>query len=89
MTIARFDMRLDEKVKAKAEKANTLLGMRSLSEYMSELLDRDATEVIARHESITVENNRFDQFMTGCEKADRPNAALIDAAEISKESGIQ
>lgn len=89
MTTARFDMRLDDKVKAKAEKASALLGARSLSEYVADLLDRDATKVIARHESITVEDNCFDRFMAACDKVDKPNSALVEAVKETRDSGIR
>jgi uncharacterized protein (DUF1778 family) len=55
MATTRFDMRLDEEVKAKAEKASALLGMKSLKEYVVQLMDENATQVIAEHESIVVE----------------------------------
>ena len=51
---ARLDMRLDSRVKKKAEKASALLGLRSLTEYVVRLIEEDATKVIAEHESITL-----------------------------------
>jgi len=89
MTTARFDMRLDAEVKAKAEKASALLGMKSLKEYVVRLMDEDATQVIADHESIVVENDIFDRFMNACERAARPNRALRDAANFTREHGIK
>jgi len=75
MATARFDMRLDEKVKAKAEKASALLGMKSLTEYVVRLMDDNATQVISEYESMAV--------------ASRPNQALADAAKLTKELGIR
>jgi uncharacterized protein (DUF1778 family) len=89
MTTARFDMRLDEEVKAKAEKASALLGMKSLKEYVVQLMDENATQVIAEHESIVVENNIFDRFMTACEEVVKPNQALVDAANFTREHAIK
>jgi uncharacterized protein (DUF1778 family) len=89
MATARFDMRLDEEVKAKAEKAAALLGMKSLTEYVVRLMDDDATKVIAEHESITVQDDVFDRFMRACEQAQKPNAALLEAAAFTKEQGIK
>ena len=60
MATARLDIRLDEEVKAKAEKASALLGLKSLTDYVVRLMDNDATEVISKYESITVEDNIFD-----------------------------
>jgi len=89
MTTTRFDMRLDEKVKAKAEKASALLGMKSLTEYVVRLMDENATQVISEHESMVIEDDIFDRFMIACEKTERPNQALLDAANLTKESGIR
>jgi len=89
MATTRFDMRLDEKVKAKAEKASALLGMKSLTEYVVRLMDENATQVISEHESMVLEEDIFDRFLTACEKANRPNQALLDAAKLTKELGIR
>lgn len=89
MATTRFDMRLDEEVKAKAEKASALLGMKSLTEYVVRLMDHDATKVIADHASITVQDDVFDRFINACEQAQKPNAALLEAAAFTKEQGIK
>lgn len=89
MATARFDMRLDAEVKAKAEKASALLGMNSLKEYVVQLMDENATRVIAEHASIVVEDNIFDRFMLACEAAAKPNQALLDAANFTKEHAIK
>lgn len=89
MAITRFDMRLEEEIKVKAEKASALLGMKSLTEYVVKLMDNDATQVIAEHESISVKNDIFDRFMSACEKVDKPNDALLEAAALTKEHGIK
>ncbi len=86
MATARLDIRLDEKIKAKAEKASTLLGLKSLTEYVVRLMDEDASHVIAEHESIEVTDNVFDEFLLACEKVKSPNKALMDAAAFTKES---
>ena len=89
MATTRFDMRLDEEIKSKAEKASALLGMKSLTEYVVRLMDQDATQVIAEHESITVKDDVFDRFMSACERVQQPNDALRDALTFSKEQGIK
>ena len=88
-TAARLDMRLDSRVKEKAEKASALLGLRSLTEYVVRLIEEDATKVIAEHESITVEDDVFDRFMDACAKAKGPNAALQDALRFTREHGVK
>ncbi|WP_421850377.1 DUF1778 domain-containing protein [Marinomonas sp.] len=89
MVTARLDIRLDEEVKAKAEKATALLGLKSLTEYVVRLMDEDATHVIEKHESLVVKDSVFDEFMVACDKAKAPNQALLDAAKLTDESGIR
>lgn len=89
MATARLDIRLDEEIKAKAEKASALLGMKSLTEYVVRLMDEDATHVIEEHAGIVAQDSVFDAFMAACEKAKSPNKALLDAAKLTNESGIK
>jgi len=84
MATARLDIRLDEEIKAKAEKASALLGLKSLTEYVVRLMDEDSTKVVSEHESITVEANVFDQFMAACDEAKAPNKALLEAAAFTQ-----
>ena len=89
MTAARLDMRLNKEIKIKAEKASALLGLKSLTEYVVRLIDNNATQVIAQHESIIVDNDIFDRFMSACEEAQTPNKALRNAAAYTKEQDIK
>ena len=89
MATTRMDLRLDERIKAKAEKASALLGLSSLSEYVVRTLDADATKVIAEHESIVVSEDIFDRFMTACDAARAPNAALVNAAKRAQEFTVR
>jgi uncharacterized protein (DUF1778 family) len=89
MATARLDIRLDEEIKAKAEKASALLGLKSLTEYVVRLMDEDATHVIAEHESIVVKDSVFDEFIAACDKAKAPNQALLEAAQFTGETGIK
>lgn len=89
MVMARLDLRLDEKTKAKAEKASALLGMKSLSEYVVSLMEEDASQVIAEHERMIIKDDLFDRFINACEQAKAPNKALLEAAAFSKAQGIK
>jgi uncharacterized protein (DUF1778 family) len=89
MATARVDLRLDEEIKAKAEKASALLGLKSLTEYVVRLMDEDATRVVAQHESITVKNDAFDRFIDACNQANKPSKALLDAVSYTKEQGFK
>jgi uncharacterized protein (DUF1778 family) len=88
MATARIDMRLDETIKLKAEKASALLGYKSLTEYVVRLMDEKSTEVIKQHEKIVVANDIFDMFWDACNKTIKPNDALSKANQFSKEQGF-
>ncbi len=89
MATARLDIRLDEEIKAKAEKASALLGLKSLTEYVVRLMDENSTDVIEKHENITVRDSVFDEFIIACDKAKSPNKALLDAVKFAEKSGIK
>ena len=56
---------------------------------MVHLIDEDASRVIAEHESIVLEDNIFDHFISACEKAQKPNKKLKSALQFTKEQGVQ
>jgi len=89
MATARLDMRLNKEVKAKAEKASALLGLKSLTEYVVNLINDDATQVIAQYESMTIENDIFDKFMANCENTHTPNQSLKDALIFTNSQEIK
>jgi len=88
MATSRLDLRLDQEIKAKAEKASALLGMKSLTEYVVKLMDESSSQVIEQYESITLENDIFDRFVAACDKAAKPNNALQDAADFTRKQGF-
>ncbi len=89
MATTRFDMRLNAETKAKAEKASALLGLKSLTEYVISLIEENATKTINEYESVTVENDIFDRFISACEDVAPPNEALISAVAYTKEQGFE
>ena len=88
MATSRIDMRIDDSIKAAAEKAAALKGMNSLTEYVVRLIEQDARQVIKEHESITVRDDIFDRFMSACEAAEAPNQKLREAAKFAKKQGF-
>jgi uncharacterized protein (DUF1778 family) len=52
-------------------------------------MDEDASQVIAEHETITVENSVFDKFIVACNKAENPNKALLEAVAFTNASGFK
>jgi uncharacterized protein (DUF1778 family) len=89
MATARMDFRLDEKIKAKVEKASALLGMKSTTEYVISLMDENSTKVISEHESIVVKDDIFELFWNACKNTRKPNKSLRDAVAFTKTQGIK
>ena len=89
MATSRIDMRIDESVKAAAEKAAALQGMKTLTEYITRLIKEDSERVIRAAETITLQNDPFDRFIQACEAALAPSNKLRDALELTKERNIQ
>lgn len=89
MATTRMEFRLDEKIKAKVEKASALLGMKNTTAYVVSLMDEDATKVIAQHDRMIIEDDIFDLFINACAKARKPNKALRDAATFAENKGIK
>jgi uncharacterized protein (DUF1778 family) len=89
MATTRMELRLDKKLKAKVEKASALAGAKSTTEYVLDIMEKDANKVIAQYESITVKDDIFDQFIDACERGRKPGKALLDAAAFTKKQGIK
>jgi len=89
MATSRIDMRIDEAVKASAEKAAALEGMKSLTEYVVRLIEKDAERVIKEHESIIVKDDVFDRFIRACDAAKAPNQKLREARKLAQRKGIR
>ena len=85
MATSRIDMRIDESVKAAAEKAAALEGMKSLTEYVVRLIEKDSQRVIKEHEAITLEDDVFDRFIQACEAAKAPNQKLREARDLARQ----
>ncbi len=49
-------------------------------------MGEDATHVIEEHESVTVKDSVFDEFIAACDKAKAPNQVLLNAAKFADES---
>ncbi|MCG7870137.1 MAG: DUF1778 domain-containing protein [Candidatus Thiodiazotropha taylori] len=89
MATSRIDMRIDDEIKAAAEKAAALSGTKSLTEYIVRLIEKDAQRVISEYGSIAVKDDIFDRFMSACEAAEEPNRKLREAKDYAKERGIR
>lgn len=88
MAADRLEIRCDPEIKSKAEKATELLGLKSLTEYVVKLIDRDASNVIENHGSIILNNDIFDRFVEACDKTCEPNEALMGAFNFAHKHGF-
>jgi uncharacterized protein (DUF1778 family) len=89
MATTRIDMRIDETVKAAAEKAAALEGMKSLTDYIVQLIEKDAQRVIKAHGKIVLKEDVFDRFIQACDAANAPNKKLREAKAFAKRKGIR
>ena len=89
MATSRIDMRVDETIKAAAEKAAALEGVKSLTEYVVRLIEKDSQRVIKEHESITLKDGVFDRFIRACDAAQAPDQKLRAAREFARQKNIR
>jgi uncharacterized protein (DUF1778 family) len=88
MATSRLDIRLNEQIKLKAERAVSLLGLKSLTEYVVKLIDEDSTQVISKYQNLTLKDNLFDNFTKACDEIKEPNKQLKDALNFTKGKGL-
>ena len=89
MTTSRIDMRVDETIKAAAGKAAALEGVKSLTEYVVRLIEKDSQRVIKEHESITLKDDVFDRFIRACDAAQAPDQKLRAARKLARQKNIR
>ena len=89
MATSRIDMRVDETIKAAAEKAAALEGVKSLTEYVVRLIEKDSQRVIKEHESITLKDDVFDRFIRACDAAQAPDQKLRAARELARQKNFR
>ena len=84
----RIEFRTTTTVKKLVERASAARGI-SKTDYLSELIERDATEVLKRQQEITVTNAQFDNFMAVCQDESLvPSSRILDAARRLDQEGF-
>lgn len=87
-TTARIEMRVDNEVKAMAERAAAALGCASLTEFMVRLVRENAPRILEQEAAIEVTNAQFDRFIALCEESSRePSAKILEAARRLDKEG--
>lgn len=85
---ARLDMRLQPSLKQDAERAATLIGARSLTEFVVQAIREKTTTVLNEKERIALSSRAFDDFITACEQPSTLGSALKKAAARHDEKGF-
>lgn len=83
----RFEFRVNSLIKEKAKKASALLD-KNLTEYLTDLIDRDSTMIISNHQNTVLKNDIFDSFMNACSNPPTPNKVLIKALKNTRKKGF-
>ncbi len=85
---ARLDMRLQPSLKQDAERAATLAGARSLTEFVVQAIREKTASVLEEKENITLSGRAFDHFMAACELDATPGKTLKRAASDHDAQGF-
>ena len=80
-TTARIEMRVNPDFKEEAERAAALLGMKSLTEFITQAMHEKAQSVIQEHQHFSLSNEMFDQFYKVCQSEVMPSKELKALAE--------
>lgn len=83
----RVEIRLSSELIALAERAAFISGC-SLTDYLAELVRKDAPNRLRAHNEIVLPNERFDKSIQASEKANPAQKAILDAAERLDREGF-
>lgn len=75
----RIAIRFPPELKILAERAALASGY-TLTAYLAELVRNDAPERLKLQGEMRLANERFDQFIQACERANSPGKTILDAA---------
>ena len=85
----RVNFRLAPEDKELAERACVASGHASLTDYLVDLIRKDAPEVLKRQATITLTNAQFDDFMAVCQdKTLVPGPRILEAARKLDQEGF-
>ena len=63
--------------------------MKSLTEYVVRLIEKDSQRVIRKHKSITLKDDVFDRFIRTCDAAQALDKKLRAARELARQRNIR
>lgn len=78
----RIEMRVDADIKRLAERAASVCGYASVTEFITGLIREHAPEMVQRETSIQLTNRAFDHFLEVCNDSERqPSERILRAAK--------
>lgn len=83
----RVEARLSPEIKQLAERAATISGL-TLTDYLAQLVIKDAPQTIKAYKNIELSNREFDDFMAYCESNPPPSLRLVKAFERLQKAGL-
>lgn len=89
MATLRLDLQIDSAIIEAAKLAASRKGMDDLCEYILDLIKSDVIDTTPHRESITLENEDFDRFVSNCLNAAPPNRKLKETHKRMIEQGIE
>lgn len=83
----RIEARFTPSVKKLAERAASVSGL-SLTDYLTKLVTENAPKTLQHYETITLTNQRFDDFIAYCDGDCEPSERLKSAMNRLKSEGF-
>ena len=86
--ILRYEMQWDEETYVLAERAARASGLTSIKAYVTKLVKKHASEVLAAYSSTQLNTAQFDAFCEACNNPPAPTAKLRKAAQALDQEGF-
>ncbi len=85
----RLEMRVDLETKQLAERAASVLGCASLTEYITRLIRENSPKIIQQQTEIRLSQQQFERFMTLCQDTRlKPGKKILAAAKKLDSEGF-
>lgn len=86
--VLRYELQWDEETHTLAQRAARAAGFNSIKAYVTQLVRRDAPEVLETYDKIILTNEQFDAFCEVCENPPEPSPKIRKAAKALDEKGF-
>lgn len=84
----RIEMRVDAETKQLAERAASVLGCSSLTEFFVRLIHDNAPQILQQQANIQLSNAQFDRFIEACNAQHDVPTRLKEAAQLLDKEGF-